>query len=354
MRHASLFSGIGGFDLAAEWMGWENVFHCEWNTFGQKVLKYYWPNSECFTDITKSDFTKYANQIDILTGGFPCQPYSTAGKRLGKEDERHLWPEMLRAIREIKPRIVVGENVFGLLSWNGGMVFDEVHTDLEAEGYQVQAVVIPAAAVNAPHGRDRVWFVAYNHGIIRRERGQFKPTKQSRYRESNEDSNTQINGVATNTDGRRTQSEQNIRQKISSQKRFNSNGSKWDATNTDSDGQQQCNGKHEKHSSKGGFNALNDIEQNNTQHPKSVRQEYALENGELEGGRSRFTNKRNVWDAFPSQSPICGGDDGFSTKLDGITFSKWRSESIKAYGNAIVPQVAFEIFKAIELTLKNG
>jgi DNA (cytosine-5)-methyltransferase 1 len=323
MRHASLFSGIGGFDLAAEWMGWENVFHCEWNTFGQKVLKYYWPNSECFTDITKSDFTKYANQIDILTGGFPCQPYSTAGKRLGKEDERHLWPEMLRAIREIKPRIVVGENVFGLLSWNGGMVFDEVHTDLEAEGYQVQAVVIPAAAVNAPHGRDRVWFVGIQNAT-----------------------NTKCNGGI--------QRFKNLQSKKSDGKRFNSNGSKWDATDTDGNGQQQCNSKYEKQSGKGRFNALNDIESNNTQHSKSLRQEYALENGELEGGRFRFTNKRNVWDAFPSQSPICSGNDGFSTRLDGITFSKWRSESIKAYGNAIVPQVAFEIFKAIELTLKNG
>ena len=98
--------------------------------------------------------------IDILTGGFPCQPYSSAGKRLGKEDERHLWPEMLRAIHEIKPKYIVGENVFGLLNWNGGMVFNEVHLDLESAGYEVQAVVIPAAAVNAPHGRDRVWFVA--------------------------------------------------------------------------------------------------------------------------------------------------------------------------------------------------
>jgi DNA (cytosine-5)-methyltransferase 1 len=162
MKHGSLFSGIGGFDLAAEWMGWENVFHCEWNPFGQKVLKHYWPKAESFNDITKSDFTKYANTIDILTGGFPCQPYSSAGQRKGKEDERHLWPEMLRAIREIKPKYIVGENVFGLLNWNGGMVFDEVHTDLEFEGYEVQAVVIPAAAVNAPHGRDRVWFVATN------------------------------------------------------------------------------------------------------------------------------------------------------------------------------------------------
>jgi DNA (cytosine-5)-methyltransferase 1 len=333
MRHASLFSGIGGFDLAAQWMGWENVFHCEWNTFGQKVLKYYWPNSECFTDITKSDFTKYANQIDILTGGFPCQPYSMAGKRLGKEDERHLWPEMLRAIREIKPRIVVGENVFGLLSWNGGMVFDEVHTDLEAEGYQVQAVVIPAAAVNAPHGRDRVWFIAYSDSFGNRR--EFEQSSNSCEQRRSSEANK----------GKRSKGEQQSICDVTSQ---------GNATNTDGDGQHQCNGEHEKHSGKGRFNALNDIESNNTQHAKSVRQEYALENGELEGGRSRFTNKRNVWDAFPSQPPICSGDDGFSNRLDGITFPKWRAESIKAYGNAIVPQVAFEIFKAIELTLKNG
>jgi len=145
MTHGSLFSGIGGFDLAAEWMGWENKFHCEWNEFGQRVLNYYWPDAELFTDITKSDFKKYANQIDVLTGGFPCQPYSAAGKRLGKEDERHLWPEMLRAIREIAPRYVVGENVRGLTNWNGGLVFDEVCADLENLGYQVAPFIIPAS-----------------------------------------------------------------------------------------------------------------------------------------------------------------------------------------------------------------
>ena len=99
MRHGSLFSGIGGFDLAAEWMGWENVFHCEWNEFCQKVLKYHFPHSESFSDITKTNFKKYANKIDILTGGFPCQPFSTAGKRKGTNDERYLWGEMLRAIQ---------------------------------------------------------------------------------------------------------------------------------------------------------------------------------------------------------------------------------------------------------------
>ena len=120
MNHGSLFSGIGGFDLAAEWAGWNNKFHCEWNPFGQKVLKHYFPNSISYYDITKTDFSIHKGTIDVLSGGFPCQPYSVAGKRLGKADERHLFPEMLRVIKEIQPRYVVGENVRGLVNWGGG------------------------------------------------------------------------------------------------------------------------------------------------------------------------------------------------------------------------------------------
>jgi DNA (cytosine-5)-methyltransferase 1 len=298
MKHGSLFSGIGGFDLAAEWMGWENVFHCEWNEFGKKVLKHYWPNAESFDDITKTDFTKYANTIDILTGGFPCQPYSSAGQRKGKEDERHLWPEMLRAIREIKPKYIVGENVFGLLNWNGGMVFDEVHSDLEFEGYEVQAVVIPAAAVNAPHGRDRVWFVATN--------SKFKSTGS-------------VGG--TNDETQRNIWRGNEGNVLGT---LRSDG---DASNASYTGLQggELNGTFE-----GGERKCNDAR-------KSITELYQIEN----------------WQQFPTQSPICGGDDGLPTKLDGITFSKWRNESIKAYGNAIVPQVAYEIFKAIEATKKD-
>ena len=321
MRHGSLFSGIGGFDLAAEWMGWENVFHCEWNEFGQKVLKHYWPNAETFTDITKSDFTKYANKIDILTGGFPCQPYSSAGQRKGKEDERHLWPEMLRAIHEIKPKYIVGENVFGLLNWNGGMVFDEVHSDLESEGYAVQAVVIPAAAVNAPHGRDRVWFVATNtKGIINEEQS----GKNSKW-------------------GNRF---------------IGNNGPNRDATNSNSDGFHECNNNDEINTSEGRFDAQCNTNTSNVHGDASNTRSIGLqrkgESTQLEGGRLGFDNTQNnktTWDNFPTESPICGGDDGLPTELDGITFSKWRNESIKAYGNAIVPQVAYEIFKAIQRTI---
>jgi DNA (cytosine-5)-methyltransferase 1 len=158
MRHGSLFSGIGGFDLASEWMGWENVFHCEWMEFPRKVLDYYWPNADSHIDICKTDFTKYANKIDILTGGFPCQPFSMAGKRKGADDERYLWSEMLRAVQEIKPKYVIAENVFGITNIDGGLVFEQVCLDLEAEGYEVQPFIIPAASKNAPHRRDRCWF----------------------------------------------------------------------------------------------------------------------------------------------------------------------------------------------------
>src|SRR5690625_110950 len=143
-------------------MGWDNIFHCEIEEFPRKILNHYWPGAISYEDITKTDFSIHRGQIDILTGGFPCQPYSQAGKRLGKEDERHLWPEMLRAVREVEPTWVVGENVSGISSWNGGVVFNEVQADLENEGYIVQPVVLPAAAVGAPHRRDRVWFVAYS------------------------------------------------------------------------------------------------------------------------------------------------------------------------------------------------
>ena len=273
MTHGSLFSGIGGFDLAAEWMGWENKFHCEWNEFGQKVLKYYWPNAESFTDITKSDFTKYANQIDVLSGGFPCQPYSTAGKRLGKEDERHLWPEMCRAIREIKPHWVVGENVYGLVSWNGGLVFHEIQSDLEAEGYEVFPYLLPAASVGAPHIRQRIWFVAHNPSnphSVRLEQCQDGTKVGTRQAEMGKKGGKPTNAIKTN-------------------------GKVQDIADT----------------------------------PKLFK-------------------KPTDWENFPTVAPICDGDDGLSSRLDGITFSKWRIESIKAGGNAIVPNVALQLFKTIK------
>jgi len=156
MKHGSLFSGIGGFDLAASWIGWENVFHCEWNPFGQKILKHYWPNSISYGDITKTDFTIHRGQIDILTGGFPCQPFSAAGEQLGEEHEQFLLEEMLRSISEIQPRWIVAENVYGITSPKFIGVLARIYSYLESKGYSVQPYNIPASAVECDHERQRI------------------------------------------------------------------------------------------------------------------------------------------------------------------------------------------------------
>ena len=160
MKHLDLFSGIGGFALAARWMEWQTVGFVEIDKFCQKVLAKNFPNIPIYGDIKEFKGTELRGTVDILTGGFPCQPYSIAGRRKGTEDDRHLWPEMLRVIGEIQPSWIVGENVYGLVNWNGGMVFEEVQTSLEDKGYEVTSVILPACAVNAPHRRDRIWIIA--------------------------------------------------------------------------------------------------------------------------------------------------------------------------------------------------
>jgi len=279
MKHISLFSGIGGFDLAAQWAGWDNLASCEINPFGRRHLAYYWPEAYHHDDIKTltGSIINYEAQKRygpdwradgvILSGGFPCQPYSLAGKRLGKEDERHLWPEMCRVIREIKPDWIVGENVFGLVNWSHGLVFDEVQTDLEAQGYEVQAFVLPACAADAPHRRDRVWIIAYadSIGYSGEKHGKKKPVKYSK------------------------------------------STSQWTTTNAEQQRREGTNGP-----------------------TWSVRP------------------KQGAWNNWPTTEPVFrAGNDGLSAGLDGITFSKWRNESIKAAGNAIVPQIAYRIFETI-------
>ena len=189
MTHASLFSGIGGAEIAAAWLGWENLFHCDINEFGRKVLGYWFPQSREYNDIKTTDFTEWRGRVDVLTAGFPCQPFSMAGKRRGADDDRYLWPETLRAINEIRPAWFVGENVFGIASMvlpgeevdmgrtddlfeeshlyrkEQQYVLDRICQDIEDAGYTVQPVVIPACAVGAPHRRDRVWFVARREDV---------------------------------------------------------------------------------------------------------------------------------------------------------------------------------------------
>ena len=347
MTHASLFSGIGGFDLAAEWMGWHNAFHCEINEFCTKILNYHFPDAEHYTDITRTDFSKWGGRIDVLSGGFPCQPFSLAGQRKGADDNRYLWPQMLRAIREIRPTWVVGENVAGILTMVqpsaevevGGQaslfgedyrkrvlhrqeyVIETICRDLEREGYAVQPLLIPACAVGAPHRRDRFWFIAHRTNA---------GTETMQFTGKNGIYDV---GTSSHTDGDRyTSCGTSCRIEKERRERAAMSG--------------QRGGRCER------FNGLDGFSRSAAD-PYGKRQKYGndqrTERWSEPDERFKTQYSSSIWEKFPTQSPICSGDDGLSGRLDGITFSKWRQESVKAYGNAIVPQVAYEIFKAIEL-----
>lgn len=165
LTHLSLFSGIGGLDLAAEWAGFKTIGQCEWADYPTKVLEKHWPDVPRWRDIrelTKDSFYERTNRrtVDVISGGFPCQPFSVAGKRKGKEDNRYLWPEMLRVIKELQPTWVIGENVPGIVH----LALDTVLSDLEDAGYSAQPFIIPACGVDAPHKRERVAIVAYAIG----------------------------------------------------------------------------------------------------------------------------------------------------------------------------------------------
>lgn len=329
MRHGSLFSGIGGFDLAAEWMGWTNVFHTEWNEFGQKVLQHHFPQSISYHDIIKTDYSIHNGDIDIITGGFPCQPFSNAGKRKGTDDERYLWHEMLRAIQQIRPTYVVAENVRGLLTIDGGMVFEQVCADLEAEGYEVQPLLLPAAGVNAPHRRDRIFIVAHANKCDDRrtsradETASRKEWLSERHQVRQSSKPSEVQQPAANSSVTRLE-------------RATRTGEAWKHGST-------CEGESDASTE----SAANTKGKRHEPLPHGWESVSAQEKQALHG-RSCDGSAHGRWQDFPTESAICGGNDGIPDRLDNITFPKWRNESIKAYGNAVVPQLILPIFQTIE------
>lgn len=376
---------MGGFDLAAEWMGWENLFHCEINEWCQKVLRFHFPKSIQYDNITRTDFTPWRGKVDVLTGGFPCQPFSTAGKRRGAEDDRYLWPEMLRAIREIRPAWVIGENVAGIISMvqpgsevtveSQASLFDEadketlleqeyvietVCRDLEREGYSVQPILIPACGVGAPHRRDRVWFIASDRSDARIEGLRQERENEIHGRESTSHSNgtrfqakgseQQTTGItegglqkdATDTYGEKLQTW------------LKNNGREIEEENIarlDNGVERSCcirafaDSDNERLSTIGITDRVSSEER---EKKRRCLMQYTSND------RPALSAER--WKDFPTQPPVRGRDDGLPFDVDylAIPFTKWRQESIKAYGNAIVPQVAFEIFKAIEASIHSS
>ena len=478
MRHIDLFSGIGGFAFAIEsvWPDSLHVF-CDNDRYCKNLLKLRFPNSKIYGDIKEIKFiadtdwnglqeqrekqqtsgnrqlfknkterifkarfdsdsdsnrftgrkkkinpTKVGKQafdeperrVDLLTGGFPCQPFSQAGKRRGTDDDRYLWPEMLRVIRLTKPRWVIAENVRGLLTMQNGMVFEQVCSDLENSGYEVQPFIIPAVSVNAPHRRDRIWFVAHalgNNADRKEKRG-----KLSEAAEKQKHGRTQYSPAGQSlraTSGKRLN-------------RFKENIFMAEITrNAESAGQPGCDERQRKtqhgRAGSGGYKCI-------TSNAKGERsrgcsdKEYRIEKRELEqskperceirskgkrracdiayskSGKSReqaeqkrrkgfgggnckdasdtecdgyakryqetrgkirkskqgrlFEFKRKSWKQpwIKVAAELCGVDDGLPAELDGFELSKSRHriERLKALGNAIVPQVAIEIMKAIK------
>jgi len=277
-NHGSLFSGIGGFDLAAKWMNWNNVFQVEIDNYCQKLLTKNFPDVTRYSDIREFDGKQYTGAIDIISGGFPCQPFSNAGQKQGKKDDRYLWPEMLRVIREIQPIAVLGENVPGIV----GMELDNMQADLESEGYKTQSFIIPACGKNAKHKRDRVWIIAYS-------------------------------------DSQRWKDEQKERTKLIYNRKWN------DSTKEQSRNEQQC----------GIIEPSFILTNTNNAGCKEQRQPIA-------NGTEYFAPKcSSWWETEPGMGRVA---DGIPNRVD----------RLKSLGNAIVPQIAFEMFHSIEARILHG
>lgn len=421
ITHASVFSGIGASELAAEMLGWKNLFHCEINEFGRKVLNYHFPNARSYEDVTTTDFSEWRGKVTVLTGGFPCQPFSYAGKRRGSEDDRYLWPYMLNCINQVRPTWFIGENVAGITTMvfpsedvkvgeqadlfgegDGYEIYEkrekyvlgEIYGNLENIGYSVQAFIVPACAVGAPHRRDRIFIVAHRPsedsdsvrcgGDIREEEPQSRkfgmsgagsdewickkedakpspnthstrqstPDKQNRRGWKKMDKRSEsksfdgvgrhgLYGIASDTASERGRKiRKQIQTKLSNGAKSFRNGRRRIASDTES----------VRHRGVGGEECR--TEKRQVQQDKLQRGEMG---GETEGccGRESIIDgmlSEDRWRNFPTQSPVYRGNDGFPFNVDSLTisFAKWKKETLKAYGNAIVPQVMYEIFLMID------
>ncbi len=425
MTHASVFSGIGGPEVAATMLGWDNLFHCEINPFGRKVLDYWYPNSKSYEDITRTDFTEWRGRVDVLTGGFPCQPFSYAGRRRGAEDDRYLWPSMYRAIDEIQPTWVVAENVAGILTMveqgevskvaGSATLFDafddlrgryelretftlqRICTDLESHGYAVQPVLVPACAVGAPHRRDRVFIVARRiasdsdnraDGRTAREDegkgGEERIQERHEVRKPDEPNQVRREGEGTadpadtiseglerqdesgcgqggqrlhlRRDGaicsgeaipdpdshRGCEVDEHMESELADGAKPVSNGGQRNVADTD------CNGHQPQATHRGTEGGGRSDNGESCQRSKPTEWAERLHRV-LWRGRDAEVGER--WQDFPSVSPVHRGNDGLPFDVDRLTlsFGKWRTEALKAYGNAIVPQVMYEIFRAIAI-----
>ena len=306
LTHLSLFSGIGGLDLAAEMAGFTTVGQCEWADYPTKILEKHWPNVPRWRDIrtlTKESFYERTGlrTVDVLSGGFPCQPFSVAGKQRGTDDDRYLWPEMLRVIHEIRPAWVLGENVPGIIH----LALDTVLSDLESIGYSAQTFVVPACGVDAPHKRERVCIVAYalDRGGTMFGNGQLQDASE------NGGEGADLRGGEATV--------------FSGERRENKSGPTGMA-----DGLRA-----------GIYGTVTDA----NSEPVQRRGEQTLYwGGVLPESVARASGMHSAWDNWPNEPGICRVVDGIPHRMD----------RIKCLGNAVVPQQFYPFFEMIAEEIK--
>ena len=331
MNHLDLFSGIGGFSLGLEKVGFKTIAFCEREEYCRMLLQKHWKGVKIYNDIKKLEAKDIKEPVDILTGGFPCQPYSVAGKQKGTNDDRYLWPEMFRVIKEVKPTFIIAENVRGLINIQDGMVFETVCSDLESEGFEIQTFIIPAAGVGAPHKRERVWIVGYSkyNGSLtskikrrddkindRAEEGEnttLQPERTSRSRDYETMENTRRELYERSSI--REKNEDETRKEVTNQYQRSSSASRSNVANS---------------KSKQSFSKHNREEQKETSKQKQIKS----------GGSRSWTLRETDWLSEPDVGRVANGVPGRAHRLRGL-------------GNAIIPKIAEEIGRSIWKITKN-
>jgi DNA (cytosine-5)-methyltransferase 1 len=322
--HLDLFTGIGGFTIAAKWAGFRTLAFCEIDPFCRRVLAKHWPHIINFSDIKKLNGTIFRG-VDLITGGFPCQPFSVAGKRRGTADDRSIWPEMFRVIKEARPAWVVGENVVGILD----MELDQVLSGLESIGYATRAFIIPACAVDAQHKRERIWIVANSNSrdgarakrAILTQKGGMAAGNWTQYGSTKQPCRT----------GSKERTESELGHALLGNTAIAglSDGS---GTPMGKSGQVQSQPKRPS-CAQGGLPDVSDAagQRSQGQRPCGEQEPRAHERPPLS---LRDSGDQAVWEAEPRVGRVADGIPG-------------RSHRLRSLGNAIVPQCAYPILRAI-------
>tara|TARA_R100001591_G_scaffold28249_2_gene39157 strand:+ start:1294 stop:2382 length:1089 start_codon:yes stop_codon:yes gene_type:complete len=352
MKHKllDLFSGIGGFSLGAEANGIPTVAFVEKDPFCQKVLRKHWSNTPIISDIRTVKGEDYETDgVTIISGGFPCQPFSQAGKRKGTDDDRYLWEETLRVVAETKPEWFIGENVDGLVNIQDGLVLRQVQDDLEKEGFQVQCIVVPASSIGAWHQRKRVWIIAHNvtnslnSGCSRREsqghsreERQVLSDKQERretrgetkgHNRGTQDVPNTIGELSDGCSGTTRHSESELKGMVSDEAK---NWNKvWGET-------KRCDQQ---------TRSRGDVSNTNGERLQGHGVQTNMEVEERQVSSIGSTQGQYTW--WQTESKLRGVPHGISYELD-----KDRANRIKALGNSIVPQIAYQLFKSIVTVTK--